>query len=238
MLDNNERLNKFLELQKSELSFNEISNNMDIKPGTLRAFLNKNGYKSVKGEYVNEENDINKESQESKLPKGNKAGKEKKVNESGTEQLNFIEAIGKLESDTKSMDNARKTKNIKEKSGKKNKNETKEKVKKDVPKQKRKVVKTTKKINITPEDMDKLCEVYDWYLQVKDKISAEIQTNDERDDIIVETVKLKDVKSTTIRVDSNTWSEFERLCSNSKFSKPVVLTQALKDFMKNYKNIL
>ena len=31
--------------------------------------------------------------------------------------------------------------------------------------------KKDRKINITQEDMDKLCEVYDWYLSVKDTIS-------------------------------------------------------------------
>ena len=36
----------------------------------------------------------------------------------------------------------------------------------------------------------------------------------------------------------NTWEEFERLCSNSNFSKQQIITQALKDFMKEYKHLL
>ncbi|HAU5250419.1 TPA: DNA-binding protein, partial [Clostridioides difficile] len=32
--------------------------------------------------------------------------------------------------------------------------------------------------------------------------------------------------------------DFERLCSNSNFEKHQILTQALKEFMKKYKNLL
>ena len=35
-----------------------------------------------------------------------------------------------------------------------------------------------------------------------------------------------------------TWEDFERLCSNSSFNKKEIITQALKDFMKTYKNLL
>lgn len=39
-------------------------------------------------------------------------------------------------------------------------------------------------------------------------------------------------------VDKKTWEDFERLCSNSKFTKQEIITQALKNFMKEYKNLL
>ena len=55
---------------------------------------------------------------------------------------------------------------------------------------------------------------------------------------MIEDKELKDVKGTSIKVDKNTWEEFERLCSNSEFSKQQILTQALKDFMKEYKHLL
>ena len=42
----------------------------------------------------------------------------------------------------------------------------------------------------------------------------------------------------SIKVDKKTWEDFERLCSNSQFSKQQIITQALKDFMKEYKHLL
>ena len=57
-------------------------------------------------------------------------------------------------------------------------------------------------------------------------------------DIKVEDTNLTDLKSTSIKVDKSTWEDFERLCSNSQFTKQEIITQALKDFMKEYKNLL
>lgn len=98
--------------------------------------------------------------------------------------------------------------------------------------------KKDRKINLTQEDMDKLCEVYDWYLQVKDNKNIKPKKTTSKKDINIEEKNLKDLKSTSIRVDKNTWEDFERLCSNSQFTKQEIITQALKDFMKEYKNLL
>ena len=62
--------------------------------------------------------------------------------------------------------------------------------------------------------------------------------NEDTEKEVENPIELKDVKGTSIKVDKNTWEEFERLCSNSEFSKQQILTQALKDFMKEYKHLL
>lgn len=103
---------------------------------------------------------------------------------------------------------------------------------------KRQTPKKDKKINITQEDLDKLCEVYDWYMEVKDLKSMKSNSNKNKKDIKIEDTNLESLKSTSIKVDKKTWEDFERLCSNSKFSKQEIITQALKDFMKEYKNLL
>lgn len=99
------------------------------------------------------------------------------------------------------------------------------------------VPKKDRKINITQEDLDKLCEVYDWYMQVKDHKSIKIKSNNKKD-IMLEKVDLNELKSTSIKVDKKTWEDFERLCSNSQYTKVQILTQALSDFMKQYKHLL
>ena len=61
---------------------------------------------------------------------------------------------------------------------------------------------------------------------------------EEKKDIKIEDTNIDTLKSTSIKVDKKTWEDFERLCSNSKFTKQEIITQALKDFMKEYKNLL
>ena len=86
--------------------------------------------------------------------------------------------------------------------------------------------------------MDKLCEVYDWYLEVKDYKSMKPKRTSKKKDVLIDNLEIKELKSTSIKVEKNTWEEFERLCSNSEFSKQQIITQALKDFMKEYRNLL
>ena len=108
----------------------------------------------------------------------------------------------------------------------------------ETKKNKRGVLKKDRKINITQEDLDKLCEVYDWYMEVKDLKSMKIKAKTNKKDIKIEDTNIDTLKSTSIKVDKKTWQDFERLCSNSKFTKQEIITQALKDFMKEYKNLL
>lgn len=98
--------------------------------------------------------------------------------------------------------------------------------------------KKDKKINISQEDIDKLCEVYDWYIEVKDNKVFKPKKLSSKKDVLLDETNINDFKSVNIRVDKQTWEDFERLCSNSSFNKKEIITQALKDFMKTYKNLL
>lgn len=206
-----ERLEKFLELQNKNMGFEDISKELDISPSTLRSFLNKRGYRWYSGKYILKEEVVDKDN----------------VN-------NNKNAIEKSKSINKDAANGSKIKNSKANSTKssakiENKKQcnTKAKAKKD------------RKINLTQDDLDKLCEVYDWYLEVKDNKSIKIKTKkSSKRDIKVEQTNIEELKSTSIRVDKKVWEDFERLCSNSQYTKQEIITQALKDFMKEYKNLL
>ena len=52
MNNNEDRIDKFLELQSKGFKFAEIAQNLKISQSTLRTFLNKKGYKSEKGKYI------------------------------------------------------------------------------------------------------------------------------------------------------------------------------------------
>lgn len=207
----NERLKLFLELQNKNINIDDIAKQLGITTKTLRGFLNKNGYKLENNKYVlKDKNNLS--------------------------QISFIEIDSKEKKDIKKTSK----KNLVTKKNTKNENN---KLKKDEEKIKdianKKVNKKDRKINLTQEDIDKLCEVYDWYLQVRDNKNMKpkkIISN--KKDINIEEKELKELKSTSIKVDKSTWEDFERLCSNSNFSKQQIITQALKDFMKEYKHLL
>ena len=75
-------------------------------------------------------------------------------------------------------------------------------------------------------------------MEVKDLKSMKIKAKTNKKDIKIEDTNIDTLKSTSIKVDKQPWQDFERLCSNSKFTKQEIITQALKDFMKEYKNLL
>ncbi len=218
----NERIEKFLELQNKNMEFEDISKEIGVSAKTLKSFLNRRGYKLENGQYTIKENskvkqiefqDVSKDEKENK--KGNSKNtkdKQKKVSDK--------KDTTKIKTQNSTKNNSRAEISIKEK----NKNSL--KTKKD------------KKINMTVEDMDKLCEVYDWYMQVKDYKCMKLKKVSSKKDINIESNNIDDLKNTSIRVDKKIWEDFERLCSNSQFSKQEILTQALKDFMNEYKHLL
>jgi len=214
-----ERIEKFLELQNKDMGFEYISKEIGITVKTLRSFLNRNGYKLENGKYIIKENNEIKqiEFKDTNKDKKNdvKNKKNKKIKEEKDIDKKDIKKIGKTTNLNSKIDVS-----IKEKK------KSNLKPKKD------------RKINMTVEDMDKLCEVYDWYMQVKDYKAIKLKTQSSKKDINIENNDIKDLKSTSIRVDKKVWEDFERLCSNSQFSKQEIITQALKDFMNEYKHLL
>lgn len=225
-MKSNNRLEQFLELQSKNMDIEKIAKEIGITAKTLRGFLNKNGYKIKDGKYIlNTESNSAKDNQMSfeqiDTEKSAKKTNTRKIKSKDEKTKNILKT--KKESST-STSTSTKT-NTKNKS----KSEKKAKVTN---------VKKDKKINVTQEDLDKLCEVYDWYLQIKDFKAIKPKTASSKKDIIIEENETKELKTTSVRVNKKTWEDFERLCSNSSFNKQEILTQALKDFMKQYKNLL
>ena len=95
--------------------------------------------------------------------------------------------------------------------------------------------KKDKKINLTQEDLDKLCEVYDWYLEIKDCKS--LKPKKTKKEIVVDFEKTED-NPVSMKVDKGVWEDFLRLCSNTSHDRKTLVTQALSDFMKVHKDLL
>ena len=205
-MTSNQRIDEFLKLQDKGISLDEIASTLGIKPQTLKRDLNKNGYKSVKGKYIKRD--------------------EKSQNVSI--QVSFVDnELNQKNNEKKAKKTTPKKTKAAEQS---NKNE---KVK--VKNTKTSKTKKDKKINLTQEDLDKLCEVYDWYLEIKDCKS--LKPKKTKKEIVVDFEKTED-KTVSMKVDKGVWEDFLRLCSNTSHDRKTLVTQALSDFMKVHKDLL
>ena len=205
-MTSNQRIDEFLKLQDKGISLDEIASTLGIKPQTLKRDLNKNGYKSVKGKYIKRD--------------------EKSQNVSI--QVSFVDnELNQKNNEKKAKKTTPKKTKVAEQS---NKNE---KVK--VKNIKTSKTKKDKKINLTQEDLDKLCEVYDWYLEIKDCKS--LKPKKTKKEIVVDFEKTED-KTVSMKVDKGVWEDFLRLCSNTSHDRKTLVTQALSDFMKVHKDLL
>ena len=205
-MTSNQRIDEFLKLQDKGISLDEIASTLGIKPQTLKRDLNKNGYKSVKGKYIKKD--------------------EKSQNVSI--QVSFVD------NELNQKNNEKKAKKtIPKKTKVAEQNNKNEKVK--VKNTKTSKTKKDKKINLTQEDLDKLCEVYDWYLEIKDCKS--LKPKKTKKEIVVDFEKTED-KTVSMKVDKGVWEDFLRLCSNTSHDRKTLVTQALSDFMKVHKDLL
>ncbi len=205
-MTSNQRIDEFLKLQDKGISLDEIASTLGIKPQTLKRDLNKNGYKSVKGKYIKKD--------------------EKSQNVSI--QVSFVDnELNQKNNEKKAKKTTPKKTKVAEQS---NKNE---KVK--VKNTKTSKTKKDKKINLTQDDLDKLCEVYDWYLEIKDCKS--LKPKKTKKEIVVDFEKTED-KTVSMKVDKGVWEDFLRLCSNTSHDRKTLVTQALSDFMKVHKDLL
>ncbi|MEG1311613.1 MAG: DNA-binding protein, partial [Romboutsia sp.] len=200
-------------LQNKEVSIEDIAKELGIVTKTLKSFLNKKGYKLENGKYVIKE--------------------DKKINQIEFNDISVKKDVNKREQISKSKSNSNNATIKKQSKISKDKNvlEKSLSTRKVQPKKDR-------KINITQEDIDKLCEVYDWYMEVKEIKAIKLKKNTNKKDIKIDKKDLKDLKTTSIKVDKKTWEDFERICSNSQFTKIEILTQALNDFMNEYKYLI
>ena len=211
-----QKLDKFLKLQNKGISIDEIATQLDSDIKALRRFLNKNGYKSVKWKYVKKDD----------IP----------VNDSKQD----VKQLELTMNSTKSSKPATKESKTSTKAKKNNTSSTtSKKSSKPSTTKSQKVYKSKPaKVNVSAEDLDKLCEVYDWYLSVKDIKSLKPKITKSKKDILIEECDMTDLKSTRVQVEKSTWEEFERLCSNSDHTKQEIITQAIKEFLKQYKNLI
>lgn len=97
----------------------------------------------------------------------------------------------------------------------------------------------SKKITFSQDDMDKLCEIYDWYLLVKElDVLKTINLSDRSSKIELERDIVKEVKRVSLNIDKDVWEDFSALCTNIDQKKNEVLTQIIKNFISDHKDLV
>lgn len=96
---------------------------------------------------------------------------------------------------------------------------------------------TLKRVSVTQDDIDKLCEVYDWYLEVKDHLIMKNTIEDAPLNIQKNDGIIKVSKKISATVDNDTWEDFSTLCSNTGNKKGDLLTKIIKDYLIKHKDL-
>lgn len=179
----------------------------------------------------------NAKSSRKKNNKDTKAGKNKL--ESADLKKKITSTNKKTASSNKNTTSATEKKDSKKTSNKKaaaSKKNTTSPAKKTSPK--RTVKGKNSKVSVSQEDMDKLCEVYDWYMQVKDLDIIKEKTKIKKTSIKIEDDIIKNKKRISAVIDSDVWAAFDRLCNNTEEKKGEMLTFALKNFLLKHKDLI
>ena len=105
-----------------------------------------------------------------------------------------------------------------------------------------KVAKTTSKnktsrVSFTQDELDKLCEVYDWYMVIKDLDPLKQVKHIENTNIKIEEDIIKQAKKVSITIDQDVWENFSTLATNISQKKGPLLTEILKEYLLRHRDL-
>lgn len=105
-----------------------------------------------------------------------------------------------------------------------------------------KVAKTTSKnktsrVSFTQDELDKLCEVYDWYMAIKDLDPLKQVKHIENTNIKIEEDIIKQAKKVSITIDQDVWENFTTLATNISQKKGPLLTEILKEYLLKHRDL-
>ncbi len=85
--------------------------------------------------------------------------------------------------------------------------------------------------------MDKLCEVYDWYMAIKDLDPLKQVKHIENTNIKIEEDIIKQAKKVSITIDQDVWENFSTLATNISQKKGPLLTEILKEYLLKHRDL-
>lgn len=101
----------------------------------------------------------------------------------------------------------------------------------------------TNRVTMTQNDMDKLCEVYDWYLQIKDRVDfSEVGLHEIPNyfNNMVNQVQDENIEKKILntKIDKDVWEDFDRLCKNLDAKKSDMINFILKKVITDFSDII
>ena len=207
-MDIQTKLNLILEQQEQNFTIEQIAENLEMTTKAVRSFMGRQNYKCKNGIFIKKEDTVDEHCT--------------------NEQLCLTEGLG-------SVSNTISAKKIVQK-----------KEAAIIEEQDPKhilsfVAKTTKKpgkLELTPEFLDMIYELRDWYLEVKElpqlkhKVTKKNKTVFKDDELIEEPFNKR------IQTDKELWENLTRLSENSGIEINELITQAIKNLLKEYKHLI
>ena len=95
----------------------------------------------------------------------------------------------------------------------------------------------TSRVSFTQDELDKLCEVYDWYMAIKDLDPLKQVKHIENTNIKIEEDIIKQAKKVSITIDQDVWENFSTLATNISQKKGPLLTEILKEYLLKHRDL-
>lgn len=102
---------------------------------------------------------------------------------------------------------------------------------------KSKIENKTRRVSFTQDELDKLCEVYDWYMSVKDRAPLKQVNRIGKTNIKIEEDIIKEPKRVSVTIDKDVWDNFSTLASNISQKKGNLLTEIVKEYLNQHKDL-
>lgn len=225
-MDINEKLEYILTQQSKGVELNDIADALELKPTAVRAFMTRQGYSCKKG--VFHKKDAEEQIQLILGMESNSSLTSDALKDNLVEQDNLIDDSVKSTTQTSQINSKI--------------NETEQQ---DCKEDKVKFVYVTEKaargtLKLTPEFIDHFDEMRDWFLDVKDLPQLKHKVTRKNKEVFIDNdlLECESFEKTKVNIESECMEKIERLCKNSNISKDILISQALREFLKTYKHLI
>lgn len=207
-MDIQTKLNLILEQQEQKLTIEQIAENLETTAKGIRSFMGRQNYKCKNGLFIKKEDSVDTKSTNEQLCL--------------TEGL---EPIPNIEPAKKKVHNKEVT-------------VTEEQKPKHIIKFVAQPTKEPGKLEVTPEFADTVYELRDFYLEVRNLTQFQHRVTKKNKTVFIDEVLIEEPCNKRIQTDKELWDDLTRLSENSEVEVNTLVTQAIKNLLKDYKHLI
>ena len=209
-MDIQTKLNYILEQQSKNVNLETIAENLNMTIKAVRSFMGRQGYNSKKGVFIKKEENTATSAEQLTLG----------VAAQVSEKIDIIPKRSKKVNTSISVDEEEIT---------------------EPSVVLKYVAESTKKsgtLELTSEFLDMIYELRDWYNEVKELPQLKHKITRKNKDVITDESLINEPLSKRIQTDKELWESLSRLSENSGTEINILITQAIKNLLKDYKHLI